>query len=199
MILFEQANLLRVAGRGARFSPVLARLCLSAVALVAFTLLSLAPHSAAAEDRALKLLNTHTKETATIVFKRNGPYDPGGLAELNQFLRDWRKNQPTKMDPELFDLIWDVYRQSGSNDYIHVVCGYRSPETNGMLRRRSNGVAKNSQHMRGKAMDFFIPGVPLAKLRAIGLRMQAGGVGYYPTSGSPFVHMDTGSVRIGRA
>ena len=64
-----------------------------------------------------------------------------------------------------------------------------------MLRRRSKGVAKNSQHMRGKAMDFFIPGVPLAKLRAIGLRMQVGGVGFYPTSGSPFVHMDTGSVR----
>ena len=64
-----------------------------------------------------------------------------------------------------------------------------------MLRRRSNGVAKNSLHMQGKAMDFFIPGVPLAKLRAIGLRMQIGGVGFYPTSGSPFVHMDTGSVR----
>jgi uncharacterized protein YcbK (DUF882 family) len=193
--LFEQANLLKVAGRGARSSPALSRLCFSAAALALFALLSLAPREAAADDRALKLLNTHTKETATIVFKRNGAYDPRGLSDLNQLLRDWRKNQPTKMDPELFDLIWEVYRQSGSNDYIHIVCGYRSPETNGMLRRRSKGVAKNSQHVRGKAMDFFIPGVPLAKLRAIGLRMQAGGVGYYPTSGSPFVHMDTGSVR----
>ncbi|MEO8666991.1 MAG: DUF882 domain-containing protein [Bauldia sp.] len=150
---------------------------------------------AAAEDRALKLFNTHTQETATIVFKRNGRYDPRGLAQLNQILRDWRKNQPTKMDPELFDLIWQVYRQTGATVPIHIVCGYRSPETNGMLRRRSKAVAKNSQHMRGKAMDFFIPGVPLAKLRAIGLRMQVGGVGFYPTSGSPFVHMDTGSVR----
>ena len=101
------------------------------------------------------------------------------------------------MDPQLFDLIWAGLSGSrGSNDYIHVVCGYRSPETNAMLRRRSSGVAKNSQHMLGKAMDFFIPDVPLAKLRAIGLRMQVGGVGFYPTSGSPFVHMDTGSVRM---
>ena len=99
------------------------------------------------------------------------------------------------MDPQLFDLLWQVYQQSGSRDYIHVVCGYRSPDTNGTLRRRSRGVAKNSLHMQGKAMDFFIPGVALPKLRAIGLRMQTGGVGFYPTSGSPFVHMDTGSVR----
>jgi hypothetical protein len=64
-----------------------------------------------------------------------------------------------------------------------------------MLRRRSAGVAKNSLHMQGKAMDFFLPDVPLARLREVGLRMQIGGVGFYPTSGSPFVHMDTGSVR----
>jgi uncharacterized protein YcbK (DUF882 family) len=148
-----------------------------------------------AEDHALKLYNLHTHERATIVFKRNGVYDRGGLQALNVFLRDWRADSPTRMDPHLLDLIWQVYQQSGSHDYIQVVCGYRSPPTNAMLRRRSNGVAKNSMHMQGKAMDFYIPDVPLAKLRAIGLRMQIGGVGFYPTSGSPFVHMDTGSVR----
>jgi hypothetical protein len=99
------------------------------------------------------------------------------------------------MDPRLFDLVWSVYHKTGSDDYINVVCGYRSPDTNAMLRSRSRGVAQKSQHTLGKAMDFFIPGVPLAKLRAIGLKMQVGGVGYYPTSGSPFVHMDVGSVR----
>ncbi|MET4634556.1 uncharacterized protein YcbK (DUF882 family) [Kaistia defluvii] len=150
---------------------------------------------AAAGDRALKLHNAHTQETATIVFKRNGRYDPAGLKQLNVFLRDWRKNEPTKMDPQLFDLIWEVYQQAGSRVPITVICGYRSPATNGMLRSRSRGVAKQSQHMLGKAMDFYMPDVPLAKLRAIGLKMQVGGVGFYPTSGSPFVHMDTGSVR----
>ncbi|WP_291743915.1 DUF882 domain-containing protein [Bauldia sp.] len=152
-------------------------------------------HAASAEDRALYLYNAHTKERATIVFKRNGSYDPAGLAELNRFLRDWRRNQPIKMDPHLFDLVWEVYQQTGSSRPITVICGYRAPETNAMLRRRSKGVAQNSQHTKGKALDFYIPGVDLAQLRAIGLRMQAGGVGFYPSSGSPFVHMDTGSVR----
>jgi uncharacterized protein YcbK (DUF882 family) len=147
------------------------------------------------EVLSLNLYNIHTQEKGTFVFKRNGQYDRAGLAALNNFLRDWRKERPTNMDPHLFDLIYQVYRASGSHDFIHVVCGYRSPETNGMLRRRSKGVAENSLHMQGKAMDFFIPDVPLAKLRQIGLQMQTGGVGFYPTSGSPFVHMDTGSVR----
>ncbi|WP_321344810.1 DUF882 domain-containing protein [Breoghania sp.] len=162
------------------------------VTLVSLTGLS---SVATAETRSLKLYNQHTGERATIAFKRNGRYIQSGLRDLNQFLRDWRRNEATKMDPELFDLIWEVYRESGSRDYIHVVSGYRSPATNNMLRSRSRGVAKKSQHTRGKAMDFFIPGANLAKLRAIGLRQQVGGVGYYPTSGSPFVHMDTGSVR----
>jgi len=148
-----------------------------------------------AEVRSLRIHNLHTKEKSEIVFKRNGRYDQDGLRKLNYILRDWRRNEPTRMDPRLFDLIWEAYRQSGSRDYINVVCGYRSPQTNSMLRTRSKGVAKKSQHMLGKAMDFFIPGVPLKKLREIGLKMQGGGVGYYPSSGSPFVHFDVGNVR----
>jgi uncharacterized protein YcbK (DUF882 family) len=150
---------------------------------------------ASAETRSLKLFFIHTGEKAEIVFKRNGKYDPAGLRKLNQFLRDWRRNEPTKMDPRLFDLVWEVYRKVGAGNYINVVSAYRSPATNSMLRSRSNGVAKKSQHMLGKAMDFFIPGVSLAKLRATGMQAQVGGVGYYPRSGSPFVHMDVGNVR----
>jgi len=111
------------------------------------------------------------------------------------FLRDWRRNEPTKIDPRLLDVVWEAYRQSGSRAYIHVVSAYRSPATNAMLRSRSRGVAKKSQHMLGKAMDWYLPDVKLKTLRNIGLRMQAGGVGYYPTSGSPFVHFDVGNVR----
>lgn len=153
--------------------------------------------AAQAETRSLKLYFVHTGERATITFKRNGKFDPEGLAKLNRFLRDWRRNEPTKMDPRLFDLIWSVYQKSGSSDYINVLCGYRAPGTNEMLRNRSRhtGVAKESQHILGKAMDFYIPGVPLERLREIGLKQQMGGVGYYPTSGSPFVHMDVGGVR----
>ncbi len=152
---------------------------------------------AAAEDRALKLFFTHTGEKATITYKRDGKFDPKGLAQINRFLRDWRRNEPTKMDPRLLDLVWEVYKRSGGKDYIHVVSAYRSPATNNMLRNRSRstGVAKKSQHMLGKAMDFYVPGVKLATLRAVAMQMQVGGVGYYPTSGSPFVHLDVGNVR----
>ena len=88
-----------------------------------------------------------------------------------------------------------LYRTLGSTEPFRVISGYRSPATNAMLRRRSNGVARFSQHTLGKAIDFYIPGVSLEQLRYAGLRMQRGGVGFYPTSGSPFVHLDTGSVR----
>jgi len=151
--------------------------------------------AAHAETRTLKLYNTHTKERVSITFKKNGRYLPQGLREANRFLRDWRRNEIIKMDPELLDLVWEVYQKVGARDSIYVVSSYRSPATNNMLRKRSSGVAKNSQHTLGKAMDFYIPGVNLSKLRATGLRKQVGGVGYYPRSGSPFVHMDTGRVR----
>ncbi|WP_419694622.1 DUF882 domain-containing protein [Mesorhizobium muleiense] len=166
-----------------------------AAVILAFGFLTAAATGASAQTRSLKLYNLHTKEKAEIVFKRGGRYDQGGLKKINVILRDWRRNEPTKMDPRLLDLVWEAYRQSGARDYIQVVCGYRSSSTNSMLRSRSRGVAKKSQHTLGKAMDFYIPGVPLKKLRDIGLRMQGGGVGYYPRSGSPFVHMDVGNVR----
>lgn len=159
------------------------------------SVLLLAPGTARAETRTLNIEFVHTGERASITFKRNGRYDPKGLKQLNYILRDWRRNEPTKMDPRLFDLVWEVYRQSRAKGYIKVVSAYRSPATNNMLRSRSKGVAKESQHMRGTAMDFYIPGVPLKTLREIGVKMQAGGVGYYPNSGSPFVHMDVAGVR----
>lgn len=148
-----------------------------------------------AETRSLKLYYLHTGERAEITFKRNGRYIDSGLKKINTFLRDWRRNEPTKMDPRLLDLVWEVYKEAGSKKHIHVISGYRSPATNNLLRKRGRGVAKKSQHTLGKALDFFIPGVPLRKLRNIALKKGLGGVGYYPKSGSPFIHMDTGRVR----
>ncbi len=163
--------------------------------MLAFGCMAVAAPAAQAETRTLKLYFVHTKERADITFKRNGRYDQAGLKKINNFLRDWRRNEPTRMDPRLLDLVWETYRAAGAKDYIHVVSAYRSPATNSMLRSRSKGVANKSQHMLGKAMDFYIPGVPLKKLRDTGLKMQVGGVGYYPRSGSPFVHFDVGNVR----
>jgi uncharacterized protein YcbK (DUF882 family) len=147
------------------------------------------------DTRTLSLHHIHTDEDITITYRRDGRYDEEALKRLDRFLRDWRKEEDIHMDPRLFDVIWEVSREVGGDKAIHVVCGYRSPSTNAMLRRRSSGVAQFSQHTLGKAMDFYIPGAPLDELREAGLRLQRGGVGYYPSSGSPFVHLDVGSVR----
>ena len=61
------------------------------------------------------------------------------------------------MDPHLIDLVWEVHREVGPRSAIHIICGYRAPTTNAMLRRRSSGVAQHSQHTVGKAIDFHIP------------------------------------------
>ena len=178
------------------FGVAFAKRWLAALAVVLGVLVSaVSPAEAAGDTRSLKLYFVHTGEKATITFKRNGKFDPKGLQELNRFLRDWRRNEPTRMDPRLFDLVWSVYNKVGASDYIHVVSGYRSPTTNAMLRSRTKGVAEQSQHMRGKAMDFFIPGIPLKTLRETAMRYQRGGVGFYPTSRSPFVHLDVAGVR----
>ena len=147
------------------------------------------------DTRTLSFHHAHTGEDITVTFKRHGRYDQAALAKLNWFMRDWRKNQQTAMDPHLFDLLWEAYRDVGATAPIDIICGYRSPDTNKMLRARSSGVAQYSLHTHGDAIDFFIPGVPLEKIRNVGLRLQRGGVGFYPTSGSPFVHLDTGSIR----
>lgn len=175
--------------------PALIRVRLIAGLMLAVGALVAAAPAAHAETRTLKLYFIHTKERAEITFKKNGRYIQSGLKQVNRFLRDWRQNEPTNMDPQVLDLLWEVYRAAGGRDYIHVVSAYRSPKTNAMLRSRSSGVAKKSQHMLGKAIDFYIPGVKLSNLRNAALKFQAGGVGYYPRSGSPFIHIDVGGVR----
>ncbi|KAA0074005.1 DUF882 domain-containing protein [Tardiphaga sp. P9-11] len=154
-------------------------------------------HNATAldETRTLSFHHTHSGEDLTVTFKRNGRYDDDAMKKINYFLRDWRSQDQTNMDRRLFDILWEVYRDVDGKAPIQIISAYRSPTTNAMLRRRSSGVARASQHMLGHAMDFFIPGVALEKIRFAGLRLQRGGVGFYPTSGSPFVHLDTGSIR----
>lgn len=147
------------------------------------------------ETRTIHLYHTHTHEQIAATYLVNGQYDRSVLQQLNWFLRDWRRDEPTNMDPRLFDVVWEAYRHAGASEPVQVVSAYRSPETNAMLRRRSRAVAKYSQHMLGKAMDTTLPGMPMERIREIGMRMQRGGVGYYPTAGTPFVHLDVGSVR----
>ena len=171
-----------------------ARIGLAALLVIAG---SKATHNAIAngDTRTISFHHLHTGEDLTVTYKRNGRYDDAALKKIDWLMRDWRQNQDIRMDPHLIDLVWEAQREVGSKGAIHVVCGYRAPTTNAMLRRRSSGVAEQSLHTHGKAMDFLIPDAKLDDLRAAGLRLQRGGVGFYPGSGWPFVHMDVGSVR----
>ena len=147
------------------------------------------------DTRTVTFSDSHTNESGSFTYMVDGVYDSAVLEKLNWFMRDWRLNEPTKMDPKLFDIIWEVYRESGSKQPIDVLSGYRSPHTNAMLRRRSRQVAEHSQHMEGKAIDAHFLDVGTGTIRDITMRMQAGGVGFYPTGATPWVHIDSGSVR----
>jgi uncharacterized protein YcbK (DUF882 family) len=157
--------------------------------------LGLAPRQAEAalRQRALLLHHLHTGETLSSVYFADGRYLPEGLKAITHHLRDWRVDRARPIDPDLLDLLWALRQRLESTAPIQVVCGYRSPETNTMLRRRSYGVARNSLHMQGMAIDLRVPGRSLRTLRLAAMSLRRGGVGYYPAS--DFVHVDTGSVR----
>jgi uncharacterized protein YcbK (DUF882 family) len=126
---------------------------------------------------------------------KDGKRIPEAMQKINWILRDWRKDEPTEMDPDLIDLVWEVHTELGSAEPIHIISGFRSRSTNDMLRRTVGGQASESRHILGKAMDVHFPDVPVKKLRYSALIRERGGVGYYPTSATPFVHLDTDRVR----
>jgi len=146
-------------------------------------------------DRTISFYNIHTKESLTVTYMRDGKRDPEAMKKISWMMRDWRRDEATQMDPELIDLVWQVHEELGSKEPIHLISGFRSSKTNESLRRKGGGQAKFSQHILGKAADIHFPDVPLKRLRYSGLVRERGGVGYYPTSGVPFVHLDTGRVR----
>ena len=149
--------------------------------------------TAAPHERVLRLYNTHTGESIKSVFWAEGNFIPDALVDINKLLRDHRSNTVTAMDPKLLLLLDSVSAKFGGTEVLHVISGYRSPESNAKLARASGGVAKHSMHLEGKAIDIRMPGRDLAALHKAALSAQAGGVGYYPSS--QFVHLDTGRVR----
>jgi uncharacterized protein YcbK (DUF882 family) len=143
--------------------------------------------------RSLTLVNFNTKETLTVTYWSDGAYYRDALDRLNNFLRDTRNEERTEMDPLLFDVLWHTQRIVGYDGPVEVLSAYRSPQTNAWLASVSRGVARDSQHMNGNAMDVRFPGVPVFKYRQAARSLEMGGVGFYPRSG--FVHLDTGPVR----
>ncbi|KAA9001138.1 DUF882 domain-containing protein [Affinibrenneria salicis] len=143
--------------------------------------------------RILTLENLNTGERLKTEFFDGRRYNKEELSRLNHFFRDYRANKIKSIDPLLFDQLYRLQVMLGSNKPVQLVSGYRSLGTNNELRSHRRGVAKQSYHTQGKAMDFHIEGVQLANIRKAALKMRAGGVGYYPRSN--FVHIDTGPVR----
>jgi len=141
----------------------------------------------------LSFFNTHTSERLESEYWAGGDYRIEELHRINHILRDARTGETKEMDIKLIDLLHRIRQDLGAPNDFHIICGYRSPETNASLRLKNSGVALHSLHMTGQAVDIRLPGVPLASLRRAALDLKAGGVGYYPRSG--FVHVDVGPVR----
>jgi len=147
----------------------------------------------AAEARTLKFYHTHTLESLEVTYFEDGLYRLEAMEQLRVFLADWRNGEQAHIDPKLMDILWEIQRVTGNNNTFEVISAYRSMETNRYLRSKSAGVAQNSQHVRGKAIDVRLRGLDTRKLRDTALALKLGGVGYYEKT--DFVHVDTGRVR----
>jgi uncharacterized protein YcbK (DUF882 family) len=152
-------------------------------------------HARVPEARELSFDNIHTGERLKVEYWVKGQYMPEALAEVNRLLRDFRSGQVHPISPQLLDLLAHLRTRLETNQPINVISGFRSPATNALLRaeHEHSGVASQSLHMQGMAIDIRIPGRELADLHAVALAQRAGGVGYYPKS--DFVHVDVGRVR----
>ena len=143
--------------------------------------------------RRLRLFNAHTLEGIDIVYYRRGSYDWDALRHLNVFFRDWRENAVIDIDRRVLDVLHVLQMEADSTVPLHILSAFRTPRTNAMLARVFDGVAHNSFHMVGRAIDLFLPGHNVAGLRRSALDLGVGGVGYYPHHG--FLHVDSGPVR----
>lgn len=145
------------------------------------------------QRRTLALGHLHTGETLDLVYWADGRYQPGALRRIAWLLRDFRTDETHPIDPILIDLMAALRARLRTRGPLLVLSAYRSPATNAMLASMSEGVATNSLHMVGSAIDIRVPGRPLGAVRQAAMAFKAGGVGYYPRS--DFLHLDVGPVR----
>ncbi len=153
----------------------------------------LAPSNAPEGARRISFRNSHTGEIFSGVYRVGDKYLPDAFDHINVVLRDFRSNQLFPIDPRVIDIIYTVHEMTRQDEPYEILSGYRCPKTNAGLRSNSEGVAKNSLHMTGQAIDLRLPGYDTKQIRKLAVSLKAGGVGYYPSSN--FVHMDTGDVR----
>ena len=169
------------------------RLFLGFGLVVAGGLMAPSARAAWAAPRKLSFHHTHTGETLGATYWQNGLYDTRALGELNYILRDFVNGEEMPIDRRLLDLLSDLHLRLGSHAPFEIISAYRSPSTNAALRANSDGVAKNSYHLKAMAIDIRLKDVSLDRLHQVAIEMQQGGVGIYHKS--DFVHVDVGPVR----
>lgn len=169
------------------------RLLGAGCAVAASGLLPLRGALAYSDAKVLDFKHLHTGEEASAVFWSQGRYNDEGLADLKYIMRDWRSGQTVEIDRMLYQLLYDLRQQIGTDQPYQIISAYRSPKTNLTLRQNSDGVAKKSLHMQGMAIDIRLPGYSTRGIQQLALKMHRGGVGFYGRS--DFVHLDTGRPR----
>ena len=170
-------------------------ICLHLVLAGLFSVYSFSAMAIADDVRCLKFYQTHTEERITVTYKIGKNYLPEGLKKINYIMRDYRTGEVHPIDPMLLDFLYDLLTAVNNHGEVHIISGYRSRETNRVLHKQDEkGVSRKSLHMKGKAIDFRLPGTDTKRLRDTALAMKRGGVGYYPES--DFIQIDTGRVRF---
>ena len=147
----------------------------------------------ALKERSLSLFNPRTKEGFEGIYWCDGDYVSNALNNVNHIMRDIRTNDVKPIDTHLLDLIFSISIKLKPEAPFRVISGYRSQKTNTLLRKRGNGAAKKSYHIKGQAVDIRLPGHRTSVLRRAAYELKKGGVGYYPKR--RFVHIDVGPVR----
>ena len=143
--------------------------------------------------RRIRMYSGRTGERIDMIYWIEGEYIKDAVKEVNYFMRDWRTDGVKSIDLRTIDIMAAAHNLLDVNEPYMLLSGYRSPQTNAMLRSRSGGVAKNSLHMRGQAADLRLASRSVSQMAKAAIACRGGGVGKY--SGSNFVHMDCGVVR----
>ena len=147
----------------------------------------------AGDVRRIRMYSGRTGERLDTIYWIEGNYIAEALREVNSFMRDWRTGTAINIDTRTIDIMAASHRLLDVDEPYMLLSGYRSPQTNAMLRSQSSGVAKNSLHLVGQAADLRLSSRSVSQMARAAASCRAGGVGTY--SGSNFVHMDCGTVR----
>lgn len=169
------------------------RICIVMAIIMASTTAAFAADQT--KSRKISLKSLWTGEKISVVYRIGDVYQGEALNKINYLMRDWRCKTVKPIDLKLIDLLWEMIDKLKPRRTVRIISGYRSPGLNVSLRRAGRRTAPHSPHTLGKAIDVHFPGVPLKRVRKVALEFNVGGVGYYPFSGPPFIHIDTGKIR----